>query len=486
MKKFLLFLCVFIPISVKAETLNETFTNIFKEDTIKINSIPLEYYKTSEYYQGCMLYGSEESCLTEILRVVVKSHFNKFITLEKGLKLDPACYSKTMTCGVALSNGEEEVGNTFKIEFVGNYNEDIFKEVSKTTKDIKKNYYLADMAYINQLLHYKSEDGDILEVEYDNTKVLKMFPEIKKDLELNDEYSYVPVSIGFGFSPLLHGSGGVIITYYDDVAYNVSNQTGYNTIQAVFVSDKTPNNDNDLIKEASRRIKEYINNDDIKFEIKVDDQKIIDIYGDLTFDVSHTLNDYFNDNKRYVAKPYMIEIDGYETILFIIPVNESRIKKLEINSINKKTGIEISTYSSSVPIDTSLKIEDVTNNMKDKDIIKAFDINLFSILKNYFVEKIKEGVIVRIPIYNDIDFEINYIKDDGTREKIDYEIEVIEGQKYAKFITDHFSLYAMTKTMNQDLPNTPNTKDNLGNYISIFVVSILVLILSFSYKIKTN
>lgn len=125
-----------------------------------------------------------------------------------------------------------------------------------------------------------------------------------------------------------------------------------------------------------------------------------------------------------------------------------------------------------------VEAEDITENHKKDGFMKAYDINLFSNIKDEYIKKIKDGIIVRIPMEDDFDKDfatIYHIKDDGTKgDKYNAKIEKIDGKKYAVFTTNHFSTYAIEEVKNEKIEN-PNTSDNVINDIVVLLLSVFSL-----------
>ena len=158
---------------------------------------------------------------------------------------------------------------------------------------------------------------------------------------------------------------------------------------------------------------------------------------------------------NYKTKIYKITINNKEYTLGISPTNEKNIKKLKIESKDYQNDISVTTESSDVPLDTSVKSKDLTAQYKG--FLKAYNIDLYSGLKDEYITKIKDGIIVRIPLPNKYDknkLDIYHIKEDGKKgEKYQAVVEEINGKKYAVFTTNHFSIYAIA----EDLEEPKNT-----------------------------
>lgn len=497
---------LFIPYVKANDTqvlFEEIHNKISENNKLEVNSISLDKYKDSDYYKKCVSSAingeeAENICLTEVFDIIVKSYLN--FTFEKSDDVylnTESCNISTSTCDITIGNDEDYRTEAYEISFVGEYNEKKYNNLKKYSSKLKDNYYLTDMQYINQLINMVDEEGSLLSMMYNNYKIFKSFPDIKEDLEKNPKYKYVPVAIGFGGTMLSFGGAGVIVMYNEDgIAMNVSNYMSYNTHRYVYIPDTTEDTIDAYIEAALKRINGYINNEDYKVSIRYDIKHAIELCGDEFngyCDESYSLNRIFEDNKTYMVRPYILTINGVEYDLAIVPVSDKYIKKLDVNSKDYKNNISIETSSSDVPLDTSVGTLDVTDDHKNKGFAKAYDINLYSEIKEKYISKIKDGVIVRIPVEDNYDKEyvnIYHITDEGKKgERYEAKIEVIDCKKYAVFTTDHFSIYAVEETddvkVEKDKIENPQTFDGIVNNLVYGVISLISLVGTIIYlKIK--
>lgn len=502
MKKlfYLLILSIMIiPISVNADNnLAEIHNLISKDNNLEVKSIPIEFYKNSLFFKECMGETNdsffEESCLNYTYSIVVESYLNKTVKVPENTRFWVSdCDFKKNTCKISVSNSENTVGKDYDIKFISTYDEKVYKKSEQVVQNIKKNYYLSDLSYINQLINYQNEAGYHSDIIYNNYKIFKIFPELKNELEKNKHYKYVPVTLGVGAGPHLYGSGGAVVIYDNDVAVNISSQLGYNTLRIVYVPNTTPNTDEEYIKTALDRIKDYVNNDSYNIKLEKDEQYVNNIIGGDTniIDVSREFNYIFKDDKKYESKFYKLTINETEYLLGVLPLPKGLINKLNVKSTNYQTGINVETESSDVPLDTSVEVEDVSH--KHKDFLKAYDIDLYSEIKEEYITKVKDGIIVRIPMEDDYDKEevdVFYVKEDGQKgEKYKAKIKTIDGKKYAEFTTDHFSTYAIKneeeKQISEEIEN-PNTYDGICDSLFRGMISIIGLIITIICFKKTD
>lgn len=488
---FILLSFILIPVNVQAEiNLEEIHNSISNNNELEIKSIPLEHYKKFKYYNTCLEEYSEwgdnaqKVCLDLIFEKLVTSYIYKNYNLPKEVSSFAECQSNNNTCDIIIylsDNSNERLTKTYNIKFVEKYDESVENTIKKHMENLKKSYQIDDMGYINQLIHYNKIER-FFGLEQGNIDLFKLYPEIKKHIESNPNIEYIPVFGAGGWSPLNLGTGGVLFTYYDGIAVGMSDNFSYSTYRIVNISNKTENNIEAYINEALKRIKEYINDDTYNINITYDNEATELNCGDSDCEIGN-----------YKTKIYKLVINNNEYALGISPTDEKNIKKLKIESKDYQNDISVTTESSDVPLDASVKTEDLTP--KYKGFLKAYNIDLYSRIKDEYITNIKNGIIVRIPLpdkYDKNKIDIYHIKEDSKKgEKYQAEVEEIDGKKYAVFMTNHFSIYAIEYTSNNlensnDIIQNPHTFDNISNSILIGIISCIALCGTIYFFSKKN
>jgi len=493
MKKIKYILGVFLVVTILsftnkalANTLDENtsseeiFNSISKEGKITVNSLFLESYKNSKYYGICLERQTgpetqeekEKICIESILTDIVSAHIKKNTNIPKQIWVyASSCDSVNKTCNIYTGIDMK----TFNIELIETKDEKIYNEVETHFKSMSGSYSLYDMGYINQLINYGDISGFFDEMQ-NSSKVLSIYPELKKELEKTKDIEYVSIFGGGGGPPTNYGAGGTVVAFKDGVAVGIT-EISYITYKTIFIDNKTPNTPEEYIKAALDRINKYINNEDYKVEIVYDKESTNNFC--TTEWEECVLKNVFTEGDRYSFELYKIIINGKENFLGIVPVDAKNIKTLEIESTNHETGINVETNSSDVPLDTNVLVEDVTEEHKKDGFIKAYDINLFSHIKGVYIKKVKDGILVRIPIDDNYKKDFVFIRhiDDNGEKKEQYkaEIEIINGKKYAVFTANHFSTYAIEN----DNGDVPNTFDGVCYSIMIILITSICLFISF-------
>lgn len=495
-KKFYLLLLTFVlmPFAVKAEVnLEEAHDSISKENEITIKTVPIEKYKETKYFNDCLkrdyynpdLDNPEEICINEIYASIVSSKIKKSVDIPSNIHMFVGgCNIKENTCKVNLYIGQKQLLEIYKIKVEEVKDEKIFNQTEKMLSKIKNDYKLEDMGYINQLINFQGIKGFFNELQ-SSTKIFKMYPEIKENMEANKNIEYVSVFNGGGGSPTSYGAVGDIIAYNNDTAVGIAN-IGYHTNRLIYIPDTTEKTKEAYIKAALERIKKYINNDSYEIKIEFDEQMTTDLCTPEVKECDFT--DVFKKGDKYSMELYKLTINDDEQTLGIMPVPEKEIRKIDVKSKDHSTGVNIETNSSDVPLDTSVESKDVTDKHQKHDIKKAYDINLFSDLNGKYIKEVKDGIIVRIPVEDDYNNEkttVVHIKEDGTKgDKYEAKIEEIDGKKYVTFTTNHFSTYAIEEIKETLKEEVPNTFDGIRSNIVVLIISLIGILSTLVYLKK--
>ena len=272
--------------------------------------------------------------------------------------------------------------------------------------------------------------------------------------------------------------------YYNDTAYLLSNFS-FESAPILFVDEVTP--DDKLIEAAKARIEEYINNDKIK--VVIDDitatfaeDKLEELYNSLDGYLEAIGSDKTHDENTRV---YSLKIGATVSPknLFIIKTSKNNIKALELQSIEKTTGVRFTT-TTSLPLDSELEVSDVTaiyKKLNDK-IEQAYDINIKH--NTTYVKSVAGGLKIYIPVKNNFNADgkvVAYIGEDGkVKETFDITLETVNGQKYATFTTTHLSIYGIV----DGAVANPKTGDDVMLYVTSLGISVLALTVAIYTKKK--
>lgn len=366
-----------------------------------------------------------------------------------------------LASGYYNENNFEYVEKTCRIEYV-NYDEKTLKEARNVVKKFSSNNAIYSLTSFNSIYHY----GSIFENDkLDSEKILYKFPEFKKSLLDNPQFSYEIAWQGGGGTPIESGCSGFVFAYKDDIPYAMKS-VGFTIDNRLYVDKDAQGT---LIERATARLNEFFNNSiDIEFNLNVYDENL-EIDG-------------------YVGLYTEVKLGNHVTPIFILEVEKQELDKFEARAYHKKYGINVVSNSYDVPVDVILQVEDVSNNIKlerDKyNILGAYDINIVN-TNGVYVKKIENGIEVYIPVngkkVND-KLKVFHVVDNSQIGDI-YEGQVVEidGKLFVKFTTNHFSTYAVADNASGIV--NPNTFDNISYAIVFAVISLFGL--GFIYKFKS-
>lgn len=299
------------------------------------------------------------------------------------------------------------------------------------------------------------------------------------------------------------GSDDILETASLGSAYYIENGTIYKALE-LSVENKNvlyvPNStDNSKITEALQaRIDKYVGNG--KVTILKNTAKTVSQYASEKID-------YYNaatwmtptEKAEYIAKEnafkalsadnviYIAKI-GSKEYNFIVAKDDAKMYTPIMKTSDYKTNITISAEDGRIPLDTMIKVTELSSGAEYDKILKAlnitesemFDLKLFSTSTNKYVTKLDDGTFeVRIPLsanYQDKDIAAYYVDDNG---KIT-EYKITKDGNFAVFNTDHFSIYTLAERSRVTVPTTstvrtsnPETGDSIMLNIVIVAVSII-------------
>ena len=508
--------CFFIlSNNVKADVLSveDVFNIISDGTTINIPSIDVEYFATEDYCNEAG-YPDTESCTRDVTMMLVKAYINnKLYYIREDnpeiLYFVDHCDSKD-SCAIFIQKqdgaGNPQDTRTFDINYNGDFNQTKYDYVKSFTDNIKKEYHLFDLSYINEVNNYLHGVNRIL----DDIHVLRIYPELKEIIENNPRLELMVGLIGAGGVLHYDGNNGSIFVSYDGVIYGASMDIIFRVDRYVFISEDIEDTNEAVAQAVKTRVTNFINDPSREITVTYNEDNTNLLFDEeftspiVSEEVSNFVNNRLNlSDSADVVGMYDLYIDlptgdgmGVGTTENIVVVRFPN-KVLDglnvtIQSFDFESGILMFTGSSSVPLDTSITSVNVVdanyvqNAIRNEDaiLVAAYDLNLYSILNKQYINSIREGVDVLIPISNDYDEEtlkVYYITDDGNRgEEFTGTVVTVKNQKYVKFTTTHFSTYAILSVNapienNQEVIN-PKTFDGVSRYIIIGIVSLFVLI----------
>ena len=386
-------------------------------------------------------------------------------------------------------NTKEHDFITVELRFDNSISENDVKEAGQINNALKSEYMQYGLTALNGIYHY----GTIEDTIYNSSLVLYRFPEFKNQLEDYPGYEVITLTEGAGGIPLEFGTAVMVGIVKNDKLLSI--KRSHFSINTLLVVDEEI--EGNIYDKATVRLNEYFGEDNFTLTI-LDNGNNINVEDDYYTD---TINNLLGTAKeRYDIYKGLIEFkNGNSQEFYIINVPTETVDKYSVISKDKSTGVMISTGSYDVSIDTFVNAEDV----KDEEFVKksatqnnikydyVYNIDLVRKTDGAFIKTITNGVEVYIPVENktigDI-LSVYYIKEDSTiGEELQGEVVKIDNKLYVKFITDHFSVYAIGNKVeaSKDIEN-PQTYDGILNWILLGVISISGIAGTLVYKKKIN
>lgn len=278
---------------------------------------------------------------------------------------------------------------------------------------------------------------------------------------------YLDVRAGIQDETLMYESAfGPMSIFYNDYLY-ATKEEGLYLKRVIYIPQDTENTKEAFVEAAQKRINDYLGN-----------TSVVVSYGGLL----SSLPEDSEDSQYPITSDgnyYNIKIDSRTYKFYIVKGTTAQLVEPTYVGLDLDSKIEITSGDSSIPLDTSLTV----NNIEDssiKDIIgtenyKSYDISLYSAAKNAKIEKLENGkFLVKIPVPTELngkDLIVYYITNDGNKE----EHEVTIKDDYAIFETDHFSVYSLAEK-NNTIEENPKTYDGIGNSILLGIISLISLV----------
>jgi len=392
---------------------------------------------------------------------------------------------------------------THNVQIVYNYDktaqEQIKAFVNNFPKDIEY-FAVQDMELINYWVNnVDNEDIDTF---------LHYSSEYKKYLNHSNLDFYVMVGAGADY-PVVTEAIGMVAFVYDGTIIHTESSLGTKGNHIIYVPDNTGNSKEELMAAAQKRVNEYIGAN--KVEIKYENTKASDIYLEIKNEYDEYLRfleEYLYDlknapeytsgelewvdeeiawveneieyykNSAMKEFAFLEEVVGDYTFSVNIPNKDGEIVKHTIvivkdsskmitpthKTVEMSTNIEVSSTSSSVPLDALIEAEKLTSGTEYERIIKIldvensemFDIKLYSNSLSEYITKLEDGKFeVKIPISENLKGKtliVYYVDENGKVTPHD----VTPQDGYAVFTTDHFSIYTLAEKVSS---NTGNEND---------------------------
>ena len=281
-------------------------------------------------------------------------------------RIDVYCLSYT-NCGIDIAykndnrgygDGDSEYPNDrfthydISIKHTSEYDSNAYNKIKSLYQEgisaFEKDYYITDLSYINQLYNYNFGEENMVNTLSSRPSILaKSVPEIKNIYENSPGYDvkYGLISaMGNGWNSVEFTLSADFVNFYNNTAY-LNSTLLFHIVPVLFVDENTP--DDKIIEVAKKRIEDYINDNRVKVVIDditpaIDPDDLGEIYSDLDAYLT-TLGKQSDANTRV----YSLKIGNTVSPknFFIIKANSSLIKDLEILTIERNTGVKLTSSS---------------------------------------------------------------------------------------------------------------------------------------------
>lgn len=392
-------------------------------------------------------------------------------------------------------------GETHTVEIVYNYDPKNKEKMQSFIKNFPKDieyFKVEDMELINYWVNNADKE---------DSESLDMFSgELKSYLNYNNIEYYVDNRAGLD-GPLVTLRKGMAIFKYNDIVYYVDGFLGTKAEHIIYVPNETGTSKEELIAAAQKRINEYLGKEGIATVSYAG--KAYDIWIESEYEASRWMWEQVDPNMtleefKAMANVFIPTYEKFEDAIGIKGVNEtdsvfnvtiagkshyiiiktdsSKMKTPSYKTADMTTDVEISSTSSSIPLDTSIQAEKLTSGTDYEKIIKilnvenseTFDLKLYSNSLEKYVTKLEDGKFeVKIPISKELEGKALIVYYVDANEKVtEHEVTVKDG--YAVFTTNHFSIYTLAeKQADVNKDDTGNTsgddkkEDNAANTPSV-------------------
>ena len=449
------------------------------------------------------------------LDMIMEQSFNNYDEngnwLGYGWESQPDLKSVKFKINCHTDNPEEHI-----VEVIFNYDKDIKTMVDGYLSKIpagKNEFEVRDLEFIN---FWVNGEG--------NSKYITYYSG-----ELKQYYDYKNFQLdvrGGGPAPFSTGSVGMGVLRYDDIIYGIKPVISISGDHIIYVPDTTADTSEAMLEAAQKRIADYVGTEKAELTLVATawDYWVEYLYTEkkdewMLDDSDMTIEEFEQVITNYYTPEYYDTFeDGFRYELGISGINEEDlICELNVffdenmgdafNLIVRKdsskmltpsyitsdvsTNITIASDNTSIPLDTMVKVQELTSGTIYDRIVKelhltdnvTFDLKLHAGSIEQNITQLDNGNFeVKIPIPEDLkdkDLEVYCVGESGEPEK--FKAEFKDG--YAVFTTNHFSVYTLgsktVATEEKEKDEVPKTGIiDLTNYaISIVMMSALGLVL---------
>ena len=421
---------------------------------------------------------------------------------------DPEGFNEDFTkleLGIYYETAKEEF---HIVDVVWNYDADVLQSAQSFIEKFPEDrpwFSVSDLELVNYWV-YRNPDSEV-------DSLANYSGELKSILG-NSNFLY-NVEVRGGADDVFYteriGSAKLI---HDGKVYFASNMIGARAQHAIYVPTSTANTKDALIAAAQKRIDDYIGKNVIK--ITAATETVTDYYNNTIADFDEEIANAQQVFDREAAKPeaerdwnaywdakntldytpgykqyfidsfndggdlhflksaagdffFNVEVAGKEEFYkFVIIKDDTKLTVPSYATVDLNTNVSVTTDSSTVPLDTVIKVDKLTEGTDYDRIIKildveeneTFDIKLYSSSLDKYVTKLEDGKFeVKLPIPEKFKGKKNLIVYyvDQNNKPVDYTVTLDEEENYVSFMTDHFSIYTLAENTTQAPEHTKHS-----------------------------
>ncbi len=484
-----------IPTMVHAEEYSEEFKKITTDGTLQLPLIDLrneDIPSDREYdyiWTAANIYFNNIGITNDYI-IESNLQIDDKICNQEGSQTSCIYTYKLDVMDISLENkktGEVET-HTVHLKFAKT-DETAKKEVEEFAKKVQTRqtdsvaglYELKDLNLVNYLVT-KGKKNHVENERFIPAEEFNFVPEVI-ELTKNTPFTILVDARAGDANDLYTYSYGYAVISYNDTIYAYKEYAGAFQKQVLYIQDTTEDTQEAYIEAAQKRLQDYMPNEDITVTYG---GKITEIEQPQDINIQGSDDNY-----------YKIVINGDTERYFVFQKKKlEEMKTPEYQNQDTKTGIEIATTDTSVPLDTVITaniIQEETEEHKQieekmqTDIFQAVEISLYSKNASTYIHKLESGKFkVKIPIVNEKlknkELYAYYFQSDNTIEE--YPI-TIDQSGNAVFETSHFSTYIISEKINlsKDTTPVPQTSDNLLAFGSFMLMGMMGMVV-IAKKIK--
>ncbi len=466
MKKFLILICLlFITTNVYAKEIEDLFNEVAPNDIFTINAF--KPVCNGDDGEGNLWCGELDFYPTHYMRMKYS---------------DDVYYAELRECNDELTEctlnidipGDEEndgVHDSKKVKVV--WQESIPKVQEKLdlyANNVKYNtnkdemgfsiYDITDLNLINYMYNtknYNKGNGFNLVANYAKS--------LRKEFENSNLTYYMDIRLGDDYE-MYNYVGGELVLMYDDIMGKLV-PVGIQYKNVIYIPDDIENTPEAYIEAAKKRIEDYLGSS-VKIEKVGKRSELVPETHEDPFDFS-----LLGDEDKMGEYYYKITVNN-NSDYFVIVSDSNKIEKVETISTDILTNVTVSTTDPTVPVDTTIKVNEVEEKSDEyKKIIEFFNQVKFRAF-NISLHSNDRGIIVRlengkfkivIPFGKDYigkKLKAYFIKDDNSKEE--YNV-VLDENGNASFETAHFSTYIIAEELEEEKTNEEKLPDEVEKQV---------------------